>query len=125
MSDIGLNYDASISPSPVSVQFGLNFSANTLKATINNVDNFVAVLKPAGNVSEMILSAIADPLAQTLGVVLPPMGKHLIEGHSISIMSVSPIDQEISGEHITLTPANLQASTWNDMLMIKGDINVS
>ena len=90
MADIGIDYRAETSPARVNAQLGLQFIGSTLRATIRSFDNFVIKLTPSGNISEQDLSGAAWPIAQTLGVALPPLAHNLIVGHTFDITSIEP-----------------------------------
>ena len=87
MADIGINYDAQVQPSPIRIQLGLSFDNTTLKAKVTWMDPFVIVLKPSGNVAEIIMSGIVYPLAQTLGATLPPLARSLFDGFSLDVLA--------------------------------------
>jgi hypothetical protein len=125
MSDIGLSYDASTQPSSVDVTFGLSFSGTTLRASVKDVEAFIIRLTPSGNVSELILSGIAWPLAQFLGAILPPMASSLIDGITFDVVSISPLKQNIAGHDFTISLGNLGFSNHNGMLMVNGSVNIS
>lgn len=125
MSEIGVNYKATISPKPVRVALKVGFSGKTLKVTIADVDNFVIVLEPSGNVAEMVLSAVVYPIAQTLGVALPTLGKSLITGNSVDVLTMDKSVQDVGGEKITVDLLNPRISNFNGYLMIDGDLSIS
>ncbi len=125
MSDIGLSYDAKTQPSNVGVRFGLSFADTTLKATVDDIDNFSVSLTPSGNVSEEILSGVAWPLAQSLSTMLPPLVRALMTGFTFNVLTVSAATTSIAGEPITVKPAGLSLSNQNGILVVQGAIDVS
>jgi len=125
MSDIGINYDASTTPSTIGVSFGLSFSNTTLRGTVRDIDNFVINVKPSGNVSEQILSGVAWPIAQTLGAVLPSLGKGLISGYSFDFLTISPSTQNIDGEPLTISVSGMSLSNYQGMLLVQGGVQVA
>lgn len=124
MADIGINYDAKVQPSPVRVQLGLSFDNTTLKAKVAGIDPFVIVLKPTGNVAEVIMSGIVYPLAQTLGVTLPPLARSLFDGYSLDVLTIDPSTQTIMGEQITVSPSKMSISNHNGMLMVQSAVDI-
>jgi hypothetical protein len=125
MADIGISYYAQTTPGRVNAQFGIQFIGTTLRATIRDVENFVIRLTPSGNVSETILSGAAWPIAQTLGAALPPLAHGLIVGHSFDITTISPMNQSVEGETVTIAMSDLQVSNFNGMLLLKGKVTAS
>ncbi len=125
MSDVGIDYDASTAPSPVGVTVRLQFSGTTLSAILESVDTFIITLTPSGNIAETIISAVGWPIAQTLGIALPPLAKGLIEGHSFPIMTIAPQEVAVEGVEVTLTPANLTASNFGGSLKVSGTLALS
>jgi hypothetical protein len=95
------------------------------RATIRNADNFAIKLTPSGNISEQILSGAAWPIAQTLGVALPPLAHNLIVGHSFDITTIDPMHQTVEGETVTVAVSDLNVSNFNGMLLIKGKVGVT
>ncbi len=124
MADIGLNYTADTRPPQVGVRFGLSFNNTTLRATVRGIDNFVIMLTPSGNIAETIVSGIGWPLAQTIGAILPQLGKDLINGISFDVVTISPTQQQVADEQITIIPSNLSLSNAGGMLMVQGQIEV-
>jgi hypothetical protein len=125
MADIGISYSAQTSPSRVNAQLGIQFVGATLRVTIRNADNFAIKLTPSGNISEQILSGAAWPIAQTLGVALPPLAHNLIVGHSFDITTIDPMHQTVEGETVTVAVSDLHVSNFNGMLLIKGKVGVT
>ncbi len=125
MSEIGLDYDGDTSPSRVDARIRLSFAGTKLRGTLERVDDFIVTLRPTGNVSEAIMSGIAYPLAQTMGAILPPLIKQAFYGYSFDVMTVSASSETVEGERITVTPSNISLSNHNDMLMVRGSIQVS
>jgi hypothetical protein len=125
MADVGINYSAQTEPGRVNAQVGIQFIGTTLRATIRAVDNFIIKLTPSGNVSEQILSGAAWPIAQTLGVALPPLAHDLIVGYSFDITTISPMTQSVEGETVTIAISNLNVSNFNGMLLLRGKVGVT
>jgi len=124
MSEFGVNYDAVTQPSPLGAKLAIQFDNTTLKATIAQVDNFAILVKPAGSIGEEIVSGAFWAIAQTLGGVLPTLGKSLIEGRSFDILSVGSSTQNVDGEQVTIVPSGLSLTNYNGMLMVQGSIDV-
>jgi hypothetical protein len=125
MSDIGISYNASTSPSRVGGQIGIQFEGTTLRASIRALDNFAITLTPGGNVSEQILSGVAWPIAQSLGAVLPSLGRNLVVGRGFNLITISSTMQTIEGETVTISAGNLRLDNFNGMLMAHGTVSVS
>lgn len=125
MADIGISYSAHTEPGRVGAQFGMQFAGTTLRATIRSVDNFIIVLTPSGNVGEEILSGVAYPIAQTLGLALPSLARGLINGHSFDVTTIGPSTKTIAGENLTISVSDLNVSNFNGMLLVQGGVNVS
>jgi hypothetical protein len=126
MSEIGISYEANTQPNPISFNVAVGVSNTQVHATISDVQPFVAVLKPTGNVAEVILSGAGWPLAQMMGVALPPLATQIVHQlPAIPITTIEPITQTVSGETITITPGNLSLGDWNGMLMVSSDITVT
>jgi hypothetical protein len=125
MSEIGVNYKATISPKSVRVGLRLGFVGRVLKVTITEVGDFVAVLEPSGNVAEIVMSAVIYPIAQTVGLVLPALGKSLIVGQTVDLVTVDPSVQTVGGERITVDLQNPRVSNFNGALMLDGDLVIS
>jgi len=125
MSDIGVNYEARTQPERVSAQISMQFVATTLRATIVSVGDFIIVLTPAGNVAEEIISGIAYPIAQILGVALPPLAHGLIIGRSFDVTAIHPAPEVVEGETLMIAADNLTVSNFNGMLLVKGGVSVS
>jgi hypothetical protein len=126
MSEIGISYEAGTQPNPIGFDVVIGLSGTDVKATISNVQPFIAVLKPTGNVAEVIMSGAAWPLAQTMGVAVPPLATQLVRQlPPITVTSISPFTQTVEGETLTITPRNLKVGEWNGMMMVSGDIAVT
>jgi len=126
MSEVGLSYEANTQPNPISFNVAISVSGTQVHATISDVQPFVAVLKPTGNVAEVILSGAGWPLAQTMGVALPPLATQIVHQlPAIPVTTIAPIAQTIDGETITITPGNLSLRDWNGMLMVSSSISVT
>lgn len=126
MSDIGISYKATVTPSNLGVKFGLGFSGATLRATVKSTDTFTLLLQPTGNISEEILSTVAYPTAQTLTFMLTPLIDSLIKGTTFDVLTVLPSSVNIMGEQVTVAPVgDLQMSTQNGMLMVTGSLKVA
>lgn len=124
MSDIGIRYAASTQPSQVTARVGLRFEDTTLVAFIQDVDPFIVTLVPSGGISEQIVSGVAWPLAQTLGVILPTTIKGLFTGFSFPFMTVPPATPELMGETLTVTPSGLNLSTHDGHMLVRGTLDV-
>lgn len=125
MSDIGISYDARTQPDPISIGVALEVSGTEIRARVTDIQPFVCTLTPSGNISEMVLSSIAWPLAQTIGVILPTKATDIVAGFGpISIATVGPTQQSIAGQTLTITPANMQMSNWNGMLKVDCDLAI-
>lgn len=122
---VGIDYKARTQPSTVDARFGLGFSNQTLRARVSNVQGFVIILTPSGNLAERIMSGVAWPLAQTIGAALSPMARKLITGKSFDVLTVPPAIQTVEGERVTVTPSSLSLSSYAGMLMVRGSISVS
>jgi hypothetical protein len=125
MSEIGLSYKADVIPLPINVFFTLGFSNTTLKATVEQIQDFMIVLTPSGNISEQVLSGVAYPLAQMLGLTLPQLTKNFINGYSYDAFTISASTYEIGSESITITPSELNLSDYDDMLLVQGQLQMS
>jgi len=124
MSDIGISYSATTQPNPLGVRFGLSFDNTTLNAVVQDVDPLIVTLVPSGNVGEQILSGVAWPLAQTLGLILPTTIKGLFTGFSFPVLSVSPAQETVLGETLTVTPSRMSLSSMGDHLMVQASLDV-
>ncbi|MFI2415175.1 hypothetical protein [Streptomyces sp. NPDC018947] len=117
MADIGISYDASVTPAPLRVRVRLSLSDTTVRATLEDVPGFVAVLRPVGNVGEQILSGIAWPVAQTLGVLLPQVGHRLLAGQSFDLLPLpAPPPLHVNGRRLTPVLDNPSLSARDGML---------
>lgn len=125
MSEIGFSYEAKTQPSKIGAKLKLKFANTTLRGVIEQIEPFVITLTPSGNVSEAILSGVAWPLAQTLGVILPPIAKELINGYRFDLVTISATTQTIEGETLTIKPSQLHLSNHKGMLMVQGAINIT
>ncbi|WP_069742362.1 hypothetical protein [Streptomyces sp. EN23] len=102
MADIGISYDASVAPAPLRVRVRLSLSGTTIRATLEDVPPFVAALRPVGNVGELILSGAAWPVAQTLAVLLPPVGHRLLQGQTFDLLPLpAPPPLHVKGHSLT------------------------
>lgn len=129
MSDIGISYSAQTAPSPLGAKVAMSLSGAgngvTVHATVRSVDPCVVTLTPSGSVDQQILSGIAWPLAQTMGLVLPPiimgaiMTNYTFNGPTITTPSVS-----ILGEQVSLQLTNPNLTTFDGMLMVQGQLGV-
>jgi len=125
MSDIGINYSAVTQPSQVGVRFKIRFENAKLRASVKDIDTFVIRLTPSGNVSEMIMSGIVWPLAQTIGAIMPQMATQIIGGQTFDIMEITPSTHEVAGDRVTVSPGDLSLSNFGDMMMVQGTLNIS
>jgi hypothetical protein len=126
MAEVGISYEAHAQPNPVSFHVSVSVSGTQIYATASDVEPFVAVLKPTGNIAQVILSAAGWPLAQTIGVALPPLATRIVhELPRIKVGSVDPIASAIDGEAITITPRNLSIADFNGMLLISGVVDIA
>jgi hypothetical protein len=121
----GLSYKAWSEPSPMGVRLGLSFAQMALRAEIKSIDQVIVRLEPAGDSSERLLSSIAWPLAQTLGVILPPLIKDVFNGFSFDVLNIPPVGQEVLGERVTVTPTDLHLCSFSDRLMVKAAVDIS
>lgn len=124
MSEIGISYDAATQPPQVTARVGLRFENTTLVASIQDVDPFIVMLTPSGGISEQIMSGVAWPLAQTLGVILPTTIKGLFTGFSFPFMTVQPAATDLMGETLTVTPSGLSLSSHDGHMMVRGTLDV-
>jgi hypothetical protein len=124
MSDIGISYSASTQPPQITARVGLRFENTTLVASIRDVDPFIVTLTPSGGVSEQILSGVAWPLAQTLGVILPTTIKGLFNGYSFPFMDVAPASANVLGETLTVSPTGMNLTGWNGQMLVSGTLDV-
>jgi hypothetical protein len=125
MAEVGISYEAHAEPNPISFNVAVGVSGTQVHATVGDVQPFVAVLKPTGNIAQVILSGAAWPLAQTIGVALPPLATRIVHQlPTIRITTIDPIASTVDGEHITITPSNLTIADWNGMLMISGAVDI-
>ncbi|HEY3364148.1 MAG TPA: hypothetical protein VGK74_03715 [Symbiobacteriaceae bacterium] len=130
MSDIGISYSAQTAPSPLGAKVALSLSGAgagvTVQATVRSVDTCVVTLTPSGSVDQQILSGIAWPLAQTIGLILPPiivgavMTNYAFTGPTITTPAVS-----IQGEQVALRLDNPSLTTHDGMLMVQGKLGVA
>lgn len=125
MAEFDLDYKATPEPDPLTGTVGVTLENTTVKATIMSVDDFIIRLTPSGNVSGKILSGVAYPLAELLAVSLPTLTTSLIDGVSFDLFTIEPITQNVQGEQITITPANLSLATYNGMLLVQGSISIT
>lgn len=125
MPDIGISYDASTAPSPIHAQFSIGFAGNTLRATLRSVQNFAITLKPTGNIAEVGVSAVAWPIAQTLGATLPTLARSLFDGYSFDVATIDTASQNVEGETIKIGLGDLTMSNHNGMLLVKGTVNIA
>ncbi|MGC2083224.1 MAG: hypothetical protein WA702_07650 [Bradyrhizobium sp.] len=126
MPEVGIGYEAKTEPNPIGFEVSVSVSGMQVRAVISNVHPFVAVLKPTGNVAQLILSGAAWPIAQTLGVAVPPLATQIVHRlPAIPITTIQPLAQTVEGETITITPSHLVLSDSNGMLMISSDISVT
>ena len=125
MSDVGINYDATVKPSPVRTRLSLGFSNTTLQARVASIDPFIMELKPSGNIVEEVVSTVAYPLAQSLGVILPLSARSLIEGFTLDVLTIEPSTQTIMGEQVTVGPGNIRISNNNGMLMVLAQVKIT
>jgi hypothetical protein len=125
MAQIGFDYNAEPIPSKVGARFGLGVSNTTIRVTVKSVDSFIIKVTPTGDVPSEILSGVAEPLAQTLGVTLAPLARHLIEGVHMDVLTIHPATHEVDGEKVTVSPADLSISEDNGMLKVSASLNVT
>jgi len=126
MSDVGVSYDATVTPSPVSVGFNLSFSNTTLQARVSSIDLFLIELKPSGgNVLDQFASTFAYPMAAAMGMVLPLTFRGLIEGYTFDVLTVSPSTRTVMDEQVTVQPSRLSISKHDDMMMIHANVDIT
>jgi hypothetical protein len=125
MADIGISYDATVSPDPVDVQLVLECTGTTLRAVVDDVAPFSVLLTPTGNVVESIVSGVAWPLAQSIGAILPQLGHSLLAGLSIDLTTLPPALQTVGGETVMLTPTDVRLDVHDDMLAVTANLTVS
>ncbi|MER6163755.1 hypothetical protein [Streptomyces violaceorubidus] len=117
MSDIGISYDASVLPEPLRVRVRLHLTDTTVRATLEDVPGFVTTLRPVGNVGEQILSGVAWPVAQTLGILLPQVGHRLLSGQSFDLLPLpAPPPVHLNGQTLTPVLDNPSLSSRDGML---------
>ncbi|MDG5490534.1 hypothetical protein [Psychroserpens sp. SPM9] len=124
-TNIGINYDLYAKPKlagqiDLSIENGVNIVAKTSKT-----DTFVLVLKPSGNPIEWILSAITDPLLQTITAAFSPLISTLFNGYSYNTGPLPSIPIAIDGITLTATPTGVTLGDYNGMMSATGNINIS
>jgi hypothetical protein len=117
---IGLNYKASVQPTPRAV-FSIATDGNKVQITFKSINTGRILLEPMGNVAEQIagwvLAGIANAINASFSIVLTTFVK------KISFPSVVP-PFSWEGFKVTITPSNLTLSNQNGMLAIGGTLTV-
>ncbi|MFD0268015.1 hypothetical protein ACFVGY_15750 [Streptomyces sp. NPDC127106] len=116
---IGISYAAQVVPSPLDVTIRPALHGGAVDGVLEEVGSFTVLLTPdGGNLEEEILSGIAEPLAQTLALLLPPLGHQLLNGLGFTLAHLPPLTHTIGGEQITLTLKDPGLSRYQGMLQV-------
>ncbi|MFG2978497.1 hypothetical protein ACGFYY_36620 [Streptomyces sp. NPDC048331] len=118
-ASIGISYRATVLPRPLSLTIRPALRGGGVHGVLDEVESFTVTLTPDGdNLEERILSGIAEPLAQTLAMLLPPLGHQLLNGHSFDLARLPPLTHTIGGERVTVTLKGPVLSGHQGMLRI-------
>lgn len=121
----GLNYNLYAKPNPAGI-ISLSISGDkTLRATTSRLNTFVLVLEPTGNPVEWILSALTDPLLQTVTAVFSPLISSAFNGIAFDVYTVPSIPINIEGLSFTVVPQQVSLSSFAGLLALNGTVNVS
>lgn len=127
MSDISVSYDISYSPNPIGASLDLSINGNTAKVSINHVPALAVTATPhySANIGADILSTIGTPLVNAVTLCLGGAATSLLQGKTFDVYTLSSYTLSIANASVRLTPANLQLSNYNGMLMVTGDLTLS
>ena len=121
----GLNYELYSAPPP-SGTITLSGDGNTgVVARTSNLSTFVLVLKPSGNPVEWILSAVTDPLLQTLTAAFSPLITKLFNGISFNAFDIKPFPFNYDQIHLEVQPENIRIGDFGGMMSITGTVAVT
>ena len=121
-----VTYDINISPNPLVVDTSLSIDDVTVKVKVEDVPGFKVSLKPkfSWNPVNDILTATGT-IANLFSSQISEKVVAAIKGYSVDVYTVPDIPVDQQGVKLTLSPANLELSNQNGMLMVTGTINVS
>ncbi|GHF52951.1 hypothetical protein GCM10010218_38010 [Streptomyces mashuensis] len=126
MGTIGIRYEATVRPSPLPVTLGVSLDGSSVRGRVEDVGDFTVLLTPSGDkVPEEILSAIAYPVAQTLGVLLPPLAHQLIDGHTFTLATVPEVTHDLGGEKVTVSLDDLELTQHDGMVRLSASPRLS
>lgn len=74
------SYDVSISPSPADIDLTVAISGTEVQVTVTSVPSMTFLLTPSGNLLQKILSAIAWPISELIGLAVKDKPKNALEG---------------------------------------------
>lgn len=120
---VGVNYNFTTSPPPSGAIALSIVNGSTVRATVTQVNNFVPILIPTGNVLEVILSAITDPILQAVVAAVSPKISTDLSGIAFDVWQVQSVGLNVQGFGLTLTPANLQTGSFSGYMSVTGDVS--
>lgn len=105
-----INYDITVTPSPLAIDLKVTVANTDITATIDHVPSVAFHLTPHGNLLEKISSTVAWPIANLIAPLAKDKPKEILEGKSFSIGTVPNYDTNgirITPRHVVLGSANI------------------
>lgn len=126
MADIGVSYNIGYTPNPVTVNADLSIRGTQARVSLRNVPRVLVTATPrfTKNVVSSAISVIATPLANAITASLGFFAGDVLNNKSFDVFKIDPIEMDVEGIDITLTPSGLSMGQFNNMLMITGDLKV-
>lgn len=121
-----LSYSARTSPDRVGASAELQIRGNSLVVATGSVDPFTCDLHAEGGGLDGIFSMAAQPLATVIVDLLSQHTSQIVGAMGpFTVTAINPFTQTVSGETLTVTPANLNMTVVEGALAVIGDVQVS
>ncbi|NEP55878.1 MAG: hypothetical protein F6K31_02495 [Symploca sp. SIO2G7] len=123
--EIGLKLYGKIEPSGT---ISISVSDKKVSATVTDINKIkidIELINTGWDWIDDVINDIANEVLQALINTLLPLIKSAIEGISFEIWTVPNIPIDIEGTHWKLSPKNLNLSSFNGYMTVKGDIDIS
>ncbi|WP_372394268.1 hypothetical protein ABMY26_04315 [Azospirillum sp. HJ39] len=120
-----IGYDASISPSPVPLSIQISASGSNVLATVSPPPPVSIGLTPTGDISSIILSGIAWPLASVIVNLLQPLADQLLVANNpYAVVTIPQTTQSINGVPVTITVNVVTVEMFGQMLKVGGTLTL-
>ncbi len=121
---MGWNYNVESEPEQVSAEVRPQLTAQDhqvdVQLVVERINPFVLRVTPEPNdIEQDILTVVAWPLAQSIGVVLPPVAAGLVAGRVIELFTLPMHPQRVVDVEVTAILDNPKVGHWNRMLMVE------